>query len=107
MASASTEQGFQDLTGIQAMSYTALVERFQTIPLDCMDQVLFGLKKVFKGRLKFENPVFIAMKVFDTTTFSVSAKHYTWAAKRQTRGNIRFLFIMESYSGTPEAILDA
>ena len=107
MASASTEQGFQELTGIQAMSHTALAERLQTIPLDCMDQVLAGLKKVFKGRLKFKSPVLKAMKVFDTTTFSVSAKHYTWAAKRQTRGNIRFLFIMESYSGTPEAILDA
>ena len=88
IASASTEQGFQELTGIQVMSHIALVERFQTIPLDCMDQVLDGLKKVFKGRLKFKSPVFKAMKVFDTTTFSVSAKHYTWATRRQTRGNI-------------------
>ena len=89
------------------MSHTTLAEKLQTIPLDCMDQVLAGLKKFFKGRLKFKSPVLKAIKVFDMAIFSVSAKQYTWVVRRQLHGNMRFLFIMENHSGTSETILDA
>ena len=107
MEAASGERGFQRLTGIQKMSHTAIAERLKSIPTNAMDELLSHSQRVVKARLKYASPVLKQMKVFDGTTFSVSAKHYDWAVTRRSRANVRFLFVMDSYSGTPDAVLDA
>lgn len=107
LSATSKESGIQRLTGIQGVSHTAIGKRINSIPTESMDELLGHLSQEYKGRLRYKNPFPKGMKVFDVTTFSVSSKHYEWAATRQTRGNIRFLFIMDSYSGTPDAIVDA
>ena len=101
------DKGIQLLTGQVSISHTSIANRLKSIPTDSLNFVLESLVKNFKKRLKYKNPTLRGMKVFDVTTFSVSAKHYKWAAQRQSRANIRFLFVMDSYSGTPDAIVDA
>ncbi len=97
----------QLLSGQQALSHTAIAERLKELPSECVKSVLDSVISQYKLKLKHKSKFPKGMKVFDCTTFSVSTKHYAWAAKRQSRGNVRFLVIMNSYSGTPDAIADA
>jgi len=105
--SMSMKKTIQSITGQVQISHTAIADRIRNLPSTGLEMVMYHLIKEFKKRLKYKSPFLNGMKVFDVTTFSVSAKHYKWAAKRQSRGNIRFLFVMDSYSGTPDAIIDA
>lgn len=107
LESASTNSSWKLINNQESISHTAIAERLKSIPTSAVDMVLQHLISEFKKRLKYKSPFLKGMKVFDVTTFSVSSKHYGWAAKKQSRGNIRFLFVMDSYSGTPDAIVDA
>ncbi len=107
LASLSQDPSIQQLTGCAGMSHTAITTRLKTVPRECMDQMLTLVQSYSRRRLKYKGKTLKGMKVFDVTSFSVSRKHYRWAAKRKKRNNIRFLFIMDSYSGTPDAIVDA
>jgi len=106
LSSFSKEEGTQTITGIKPISHTLIGKRLNSIPPDCMDKLLHQLSTQLKGRLQYKNIFPKGMKVFDVTTFSVSANHYEWVATRQSRGNLRFLFVMDSNSGTPDAIVD-
>lgn len=107
LESASTNPSLKLISNQESISHTAIAERLKSVPSSAFEMVLQNLIKEFKKRLKYKSPFLKGMKVFDVTTFSVSAKHYAWAAKKQSRGNVRFLFVMDSYSGTPDAIVDA
>ena len=103
----SMKEGIQSITGQPQISHTTIADRIRDIPSTSLEMVMNHLISEFKKRLKYKSPFIKGMKVFDVTTFSVSAKNYKWAARRQSRANIRFLFVMDSYSGTPDAIVDA
>lgn len=107
LASLSKGPSIQQLTGCTGMSHTAITTWLKAIPQECMDQMLTRVQSYCRRRLKYKGKTLKGMKVFDVTSFSVSRKHYKWAAKRKSRSNLRFLFIMDSYSGTPDAIIDA
>lgn len=107
LQSQSEKETIQLLSGQQSLSHTAIGERLKELPSECLRTVLDSVIHKFKRTLKHKSKFPKGMKVFDITTFSVSAKHYTWASKRQSRANVRFLVGMNSYSGTPEAIADA
>ena len=107
LSALSKEKGMQSLTGLPSVSHSAIGKRLQSIPPESMEQLLTKVGREFRGRLAYQNPFPKGMKVFDVTTYSVSASHYDWVATRQSRGNARFLFVMDSYTGTPDAIIDA
>ena len=107
LANSSQKQGVQILTGQESVSHTAIAERLKQIPTESLEMVLNTLILQLKKRLKYKSRTLRQMKVFDVTNFSVSEKHYQWAAKRQSRRNIRFLFVMDCYSGAPDTIIDA
>ena len=107
LKSQSEKPTIQLLSGQQPLSHTAIGERLRELPSDCLRAVLDSVIHKYKRTLKHKSKFPKGMKVFDITTFSVSAKHYKWASKRQSRANVRFLVGMNSYSGTPDAIADA
>lgn len=104
---ASKRKSLQLLSGQESISHTAIAERLKSIPSECIETLLNHLTHKYKKKLKHKSRFLKGMKVFDVTTFSVSAKHYAWAAKRQSRANIRFLFVMDSRSGTPDAVINS
>lgn len=107
LQSQSEKPSMQLLSGQPALSHTAFGERLKELPSECLNCILDSIIHKFKHTLKHKSKFPKGMKVFDITTYTVSAKHYTWASKRQSRANVRFLVVMNSYSGTPDAIADA
>ncbi len=107
LKSQSEMENTQLLSGQQPLSHTAIGERLKELPSECLRCVLNSVIRKYKRTLKHKSKFPKGMKVFDITTYSVSAEHYSWASERQSRANVRFLVGMNSYSGTPDAIADA
>ena len=107
LESLSKKKSMQMLSGQQSISHTSIAENLKSIPSQCLRSILEQVSSLFKSKLQYKRLFPKGMKVFDVTSYSVSAKHYAWAAKRQSRANLRFLFLMDSNSGTPDSIIDA
>ena len=90
LESLSKRKNMQRLSGQKSISHTAIAGKIKAIPTQCLRELLDHVKNLFKSKLSYKRMFPKGMKVFDVTTYSVSSKHYSWAAQRQSRGNIRY-----------------
>lgn len=97
----------QELSGMPAAAHSSIGERLKKIPVEMMDQLLERAQKELGKRYRWKEPLFPRVKIFDTTTFSVSPKHFEWAANNGKRNAARFVFVMDHKSGGIGKIIDA
>lgn len=97
----------QHLTGISTAAHSSIAERLARLPPDLMDTMLNQAQQYLKSQCHWKAPIFPRLKVFDTTTWSVSAKHFDWAANNGKRNAARFVFVMDARTGGIERIIDA
>lgn len=97
----------QHITGMPAAAHSSIAKRLTRLPPDLMDTMLDRAQQYLKSQCHWKTPIFPRLKVFDTTTWSVSTKHFDWAANNGKRNAARFVFVMDQHTGGIERIIDA
>lgn len=98
---------YQEMSGMPAAAHSSIGERLKKIPVEVMDQLLERAQREFKRQYHWKEPLFPRVKIFDTTTFSVSPEHFEWAANNGKRAAARFVFVMDHKTGGITKIIDA
>ena len=103
----SNQRYLQDMSRIVPVTHSSIGERLRKISPGAMDSLLDRAQRYFKKQCHWKGEFFPRTKVFDTTTFSVPAKQFEWAAKNGNRKAARFVFVIDQRSGAIERIIDA
>jgi len=103
----SKQEYIQNLSGMPSAAHSSIVERLARISPDLMDILLERAQNYLQKQCHWKSSVFPKLKIFDTTTWSVTSKHFDWAARNGKRQAARFVYVLDQRTGGIDRIIDA
>lgn len=97
----------QNLSNMPKSTHSSIVDRLAKVPPDLMAILLEQAQKYLQNQCHWKSPVFPKLKVFDTTTWSVSPNHFEWAAWNGKRKAAQFVYVFDQRTGGIDRIIDA